>query len=82
VSKRNGHGDAIKDVHIYLLPYVDLLSKHKYDILLVSDDDCFRGLVEDYSNRLGLKVGTAEVDALADMERLRSALRSIRRDSL
>jgi hypothetical protein len=66
--------EAVGDLEMYFLPYLNLLSG--YVIVLVTDDACFRRLVEVYSKQRGLSVRVLDVGALAELKRLRGALRS------
>jgi hypothetical protein len=77
--------EAVEDVQMYLLPYLDLLRQGRFAVLLVTDDACFRGLVSAYSTLRKLNVGVIEARLLANARRLArrlsEALRSSSSDS-
>jgi hypothetical protein len=73
--------EAVKDVEMYIAPYIDLVEAG-CKAVLVTGDACFRELVNSYAQLRGLGLGAVGVDALLGLRRLAGALRSISSISL
>jgi len=73
--------EAVKDVEMYIAPYIDLVEAG-CKAVLATGDACFRELVNSYAQLRGLGLGAVGVDALLGSKRLVRALRSISSISL
>jgi len=61
--------EAVEDVQMYFLPYVNLLEKG-FALALVTSDECFGGLVGAHSAQKRLEVEVVEVALLANVRKL------------
>jgi hypothetical protein len=68
--------EAVKDVEMYVVTYIDLIEAGCRTVL-VTGDACFRELVNSYAQWRGLGLGAVGVEALSGLRRLVGALRSI-----
>jgi len=68
--------EAVKDVEMYVAPYIDLIEAG-FEAVLITGDTCFRELVESYAQQRGLGLGAVGVEVLSDPREFFRALRSI-----
>jgi hypothetical protein len=68
--------EAVKDVEMYVAPYINLIEA-RFGAVLITGDTCFRELVNRYAYRQGLGLGAIGVEALTDPREFDRALRSI-----
>ncbi|MCC6004627.1 MAG: hypothetical protein LM590_09825 [Thermofilum sp.] len=68
--------EAVKDVEMYVAPYIDLIEA-SFGAVLITGDTCFRELVNSYAQQRGLGLGAVGVEVLTDPRKLSRALRSI-----
>jgi hypothetical protein len=79
--KKANVDEAVKDVEMYVAPYINLIEAG-FEAVLITGDTCFRELVNRYAQRQGLGLGAIGVEALTDPREFVRALRSINSVSL